>query len=200
MVDEAERDIELMTLVRDGSPAVSQDAFQQLYNRYSRRLGKFFYMASRDYTLAADLIQDTFLKLWRARARYEATGKFSTFLFQIAKNHWINVREKKMRRPASYSLDEQISDKQGDTFQAQFESDQPSPDREVITAEEEAVLTKAIADLPEKHRLVFLLSQVEDLKHKDIAMILDIPEGTVKSRMFNAVNKLREVLSTTDQA
>lgn len=188
-----------MELVRDGSPTESQDAFQQLYNRYSRRLGKFFYMACRDYTLAADLIQDTFLKLWGARKRYEATGKFSTFLFQIAKNHWINVREKKLRRPANYSLDEQISDGQGDTFSAQFESDQAPPDREVISAEEEAVLTQAIQDLPDKHRLVFLLSQVEGLKHKDIATILDIPEGTVKSRMFNAVNKLREVLREAHQ-
>ncbi len=191
---ENERDVALMMQVRESPPAEGQLAFRQLYERYSRRLGKFFYLACKDYTLAADLIQDTFLKLWGARERYEATGKFSTFLFQIAKNHWINVREKKLRRPVQFSLDEQLSDRHGESYQVQVESPRPSPDRESISREDERILGRAIDDLPEKHRLVFLLSQVEGLKHKDIATILDIPEGTVKSRMFNAINKLREVL------
>lgn len=198
------RDVELMLIVKAGlegagleggaSADEAQAAFRDIFNRYNRRLGKFFYLASRDYALAADLIQDTFLKLWGARGRYEATGKFSTFLFQIAKNHWINVREKKLRRPMQFSLDEEIGDGQGDSFQAQFESDQPAPDAEVMGEESRKRLQRAIEALPEKHRMVFLLSQVEGLKHKDIGTILDIPEGTVKSRMFNAISKLRAAL------
>ena len=199
-MDADARDIELMTLVRYGTPEASEQAFRELYTRYNRRLGKFFYMASRDYTLAADLIQDTFVKLWNARGRYEATGKFSTFLFQIAKNHWINVREKKLRRPATYSLDADREDRQGETFQAQFEAvGTPSPERAVLALEQERQLMAAVDVLPEKHRMVFVLSQIEGLKHKDIALILDIPEGTVKSRMFNAISKLREVLRDARQ-
>lgn len=180
-----------MMQVRDGTTQESSAAFRQLYERYTRRLGKFFYLATRDYALAADLIQDTFLKLWGARARYEATGKFSTYLFQIAKNHWINVREKKLRRPAQVSLDESP---EGDSPSPQITSDQPGPERVLTGREDEARLLAAVSSLPDKHRAVFILSQIEGLKHRDIATILDIPEGTVKSRMFNAITKLRELL------
>ncbi len=199
-MDENSRDIELMTIVRDATPGVANQAFQELYQRYNSRLGKFFYMASRDYTLAADLIQDTFLKLWGARARYQATGKFSTFLFQIAKNHWINVREKAIRRPATYSLDANREDRQGEVYQAQYEAvNSPSPESSALASEQIRQLMGAVGSLPEKHRMVFVLSQIEGLKHKDIALILDIPEGTVKSRMSNAISKLREVLRDARQ-
>lgn len=193
------RDVELMMLVKLGAPAEAEGAFRELYDRYGRRLGKFFYLATFDYALSADLIQDTFLKLWNARERYEASGRFATFLFQIAKNHWINVREKQLRRPVAYSIDAEADGSNEGGAKNSLASQAPSPMESLLSTEQQERLANAITVLPDKQRLVVLLSLVEGLRHRDIATILDIPEGTVKSRLFNALASLRAVLEPPAQ-
>ena len=80
-------------------------ALVRLYNRWSGPLLNFLYGMCRDRATAEDLVQGVFLKVWRAAPRYKPLAKFSTWLFQIACNHWLNERDKIMRRIRPTSLD-----------------------------------------------------------------------------------------------
>ncbi len=175
----------------------SEKALRQLYDKYRRPLCKFFYNFTYDYILAEDCVQEVFLRLWRSRKRYQPTGRFSTYLFQIGKNYWLNEKDKKDRRPNEYSMDAGgPTTKDGDELRGQYESDSPEPIHEMAKKEGESRVAEAIESLPEKLRVVFVMSQVRDMKYRDIGEVLGIPEGTVKSRMSRAVHALRDSLKS----
>lgn len=94
-------DDELMRRVQAQDAA----AFEELYRRYARPLQSFFYRMAWDAGLSEDWMQEVFVKLWRSAAQYQGTGKFSTYLFQIARNHWLNAQDKVARRPREVSLE-----------------------------------------------------------------------------------------------
>src|SRR5947199_10098509 len=96
-----ESDLELMLRVRADDP----EAFAELMRRHRELLIPFFVSLSRDAELAEDLFQETFIRLWRARARYLPTAKFSTYLVEIAKNLWLTERPRWQRRMETPSLD-----------------------------------------------------------------------------------------------
>src|SRR5438105_4836284 len=83
-------DIELMLRVQGGD----MEAFHELVRRYREPLRRFFASLLADRSQADDFAQETFLRLWLARGRYEPIGKFSTYLFQIGKHYWLNQRKK----------------------------------------------------------------------------------------------------------
>lgn len=179
-------DEELMSL------AASNDihAFEELFRRYNRRLFAFFYRLLPDVEQAKDCSQETFLRLWRDRARYSRKGSFSTYLFRIAKNHFVDrYRQQKSRinlQPISPDCSVAGSEKpclSGDPFNMTVEN------------EIESVIAGAIARLPETHRLVYVLSEEQRLSYREIADILGCPVGTVSSRKLEALKKLRELLS-----
>ena len=178
-------DEELMSL------AASNDihAFEELFRRYNRRLFAFFYRLLPDVEQAKDCSQETFLRLWRDRARYSRKGSFSTYLFRIAKNHFVDrYRQQKSRinlQPISPDCSVAGSEKpclSGDPFNMTVEN------------EIESVIAGAIARLPETHRLVYVLSEEQRLSYREIADILGCPVGTVSSRKLEALKKLRELL------
>ena len=185
-----ERDVRLMLEVKEDSEA----ALRHLYEAYRRPLCKFFYGCTYDYTLAEDCLQEVFVRLWRARKRYEPTGKFSTYIFQIAKNYWLNQKDKRDRRPKLFSIDGGRTDKDGETIRDQHESLEPGAPTHLLRSEIDERISAAIESLPEKIRLVFLMGQVQGMKYREISKILDIPEGTIKSRMSRAVRLLRDRL------
>ena len=80
-------------------------ALSDLYRRWSRPLLHFLNGMCGDRTLAEDLVQEVFVRVWRAAPRYEPTAKFSTWLFHVARNHWLNEREKRMHRIRPISLE-----------------------------------------------------------------------------------------------
>jgi RNA polymerase sigma-70 factor, ECF subfamily len=174
------------------SLAINNDvcAFETLFLRYQRRLFAFFYRMSPDVEGAKDCCQETFLKLWRDRARYVSKGKFSTYLFRIAKNHFVDrYRHQKSRvnfQTRSLDCPEAESMKSGrltDPFNAAVESEMA------------LVVMSAIARLPEMHRLVYVLSEEQHLSYRDIAEIVGCPIGTVSSRKVEAMKKLRSLLT-----
>ncbi len=170
-------DEELMGLVQQRDIS----AFEELFRRYERRLFAFFWRLSADRQEAEDGTQETFLKLWNARVRYAPTGRFSTYLFQIAKNHFLHERQKKSRR---------------------MDSPQPSApdassqaaDGRMLARERHAAVQEAVARLPETLRLVYVLTEQEGMSYKQAAEVLDCPVGTVSSRKVEAVRRLRELL------
>jgi len=183
---------ELMALVREGSqrsgsfegPAcpdgLGREAFVVIVRRHQKSLLNFFRrMGARTHEVE-DMAQETFLRVFNYRDRYEPTGKFTNFLFVLARHVWADAGRRAQRRPESLSetLDEG-----------------PAPDeRGVARAEARVDVASALARLSEKLRSVVVLSVYEGLEYRRIAEVLDIPVGTVKSRMHLAMRQMREIL------
>jgi RNA polymerase sigma-70 factor (ECF subfamily) len=184
-------DKDLMIRVRAGDMA----AFESLYARYRRPLmGFFLRLTGGDGGFSEDLVQETFVRLWKGRKRYRPTGKFTTYLFQIGKNHWLNERDKKRRRISAVSL-EGAGDESGNGFREAVPAGERGPVGETLNHELAARIQEAVDGLSEKLRLVFVLGQVQGMRYADVAEILGIPVGTVKSRMANAEKTIRGRLS-----
>lgn len=172
------------------------EAFAALYDRWSGPILRYFWHLCYDRDAAEDLLQETFLRLWRAAPRYEVRARFSTYLFQIAKNLWINERAKVLRRPLRVSLDAP-RDGAGDgagTLGERLAGDGPSPSDEASRAETGRRIRAAVDRLSEKLREVLVLAALEEMPYAEVAEVLGIPEGTVKSRMWAAVRELRKRL------
>ena len=141
---------------------------------------------------AEDLVQDVFLKLFRQADNYQPNGRFQAFAFRIARNAWIDRSRKAAHRPRRI----EGSGEDGDDFAGlQLCSDEALPSQLAERAEEAGRVELALVQLSEGQRLVFELGVVQELPYSEIAQALEIPEGTVKSRMFHAVRKLKDVLS-----
>ena len=182
-------DPELMMLVKDGD----YTAFDELYNRYGGRVGRFLFSLTWDRDVAEDYLQEVFLRLWRARGRYESTGKFSTYLFQIAKNYYLAQARKARARSEELSLAH--VDRNGfRPFENLRVNERIEPEVHLLEEYRKLGIRRAIASLPERQKLVFVMSHLEDMKYTEIAEVLGIAVGTVKSRMFAAVGTLRTML------
>jgi len=164
-------------------------AFEELFRRYEQRIFGFFWRLCANRQEAEDGTQETFLRLWKARLRYEPSGKFSTYLFQIAKNHFLHERQKPERRmnpgrPSARNPTETPSEPVSSN----------RVDGAMLAGEFQAVVTEAMARLPETLRLVYVLTEQEAMSYKQVAEVLDCPVGTVSSRKVEAVRRLRELL------
>ena len=164
-----------MERARDGD----LDAFEALVRRHQRPLMNFFARlgATSD---AEDLAQETFLRLYRYRSRYRASAKFTTYLYLLARQVRIDFLRKVARRDA---LHEKVQ--------------QEAPQHEDPSAVAQGARLDAAAALDllsEPMREVVVLSILQGLPHADISEILGIPVGTVKSRLFIALHRLRDLL------
>ncbi len=160
-------------------------AFEALVEALQGRLIQYFSMLARDAALAEDLAQEVFLRLYRARASYRVEAKLETYLYRIAHNLWKDHLRRIKRRAPVIRLDEAV----GVEHAASEETDP-------TVMLDWDVLVRAIGALPEKQRQVFLLSRIEEMSFPEISQVLEIPVGTVKSRMYHALAFLREMLGT----
>ena len=173
------------------SRVANQDAsaFEELYHRYRRRLFAFFYRLKWDVEGANDHTQETFLRLWKGRGSYAPTGKFSSYLFQIAKNQFLQQRRRQRARIETERFPEDGQEETSEAMAGSGNSQNRAEANEISAA-----IGEAVASLPEMHRLVYVLSEEERMPYKEIAQILDCPVGTVSSRKVEAVKKLRRLL------
>jgi RNA polymerase sigma-70 factor (ECF subfamily) len=178
-------DEELMNLV--GNHDVQ--AFEELFERYERRLFTFFYRLTSNTEEAKDHTQETFLRLWKGRVGYTPKGRFTTYIFQIAKNHFLNEHDKKKTR---ISLN-QFNSNDPERFIKEQNISDNSYNR-VVANEIGFTISKAVAVLPEIHRIVYVLSEEHRLSYKEISEVLGCPVGTVSSRKVEAIKKLRKIL------
>ncbi len=170
----------LMAQIRGGS----QDAFAVLVRRYQQSLLNFFRRMGARTDEADDMAQVTFLRVFEYRERYEPSGKFTNFLFVLARHAWADAGRRAKRRPErpSETLDEN-----------------PSADEPVSRSDARLDVTQALAGLSEKLREVVVLSVFQGREYREISKILDIPVGTVKSRMHLAMRGLREALDVESE-
>ena len=185
-------DSELMMRFRDGD----DDAFRQLAQRYQRPLVNFFYRLTRDRFTSEDYAQEVFVRIIKAKARYKRMAKFRTWMYRIAKNYWIDRCRERAVAPYMASLSAPVrGDEDGSrTLTDMVEGTSPKPPDELRRQEIGEAIVAAVSRLPEEQRLVFVLSENQGMKYAEISEVLEIPVGTVKSRMHSAVHRLRDLL------
>lgn len=163
-------------------------AFAELYRRYHRRLLNFFYGMSRNTHFSSDLCQETFLRLWRLRRKYAATGVFVSYLFTIARLVWLEQRRERRKRLFSTPLTEE------DHWLPLATKEIYRPDEAAVQTEIGRCILDALSKLPEEQRMAFVLRVVQGLDLQEIASIMQCPVNTVRSRKLLAIQKLREAL------
>jgi RNA polymerase sigma-70 factor (ECF subfamily) len=171
-------DIELMLRIQVGD----ESAFRELFERYAASLINFFYWYGHTTEDAEDATQDVFQRIWQARDQYQPTGKFRSYLYRIATNHVIDSARTRKRRPGVVSLDATLDadDARSSSLMDRLPGSASTPDSVLERRETASRVEDAVARLPEAQRVVFLLGVRENIKYREIAGILGIPEGTVR--------------------
>jgi RNA polymerase sigma-70 factor (ECF subfamily) len=149
----------------------------------------FFYGMSRNTQISEDLCQETFLRVWKLRRKYAATGSFPAYLFAFARNVWLEqCREIKKR--------ERLGKRQSadDGWQLVPASPSTRPDAAAMRSEIEERIFDALDELPAEQRMAFVMRAIEGLSIDEIASAMQCPVNTVRSRKLLAVKKLRGVL------
>lgn len=184
-------DAELLLALKEGDAG----AFDAIVERFQRRLIGYFHRMSGDAQLAEDCAQEVFVRLWRARENYVPSASAVTFVMRIARNHWIDRYRSRAARPPEASLDRGEDERR---WADAIAGGGPSPAQVSEQREDERRLLEALLRIPESQRSVLDLAGRQNLRYEDIAAILDIPVGTVKSRVFAAVAKLRQLLRANE--
>ena len=164
------------------------EAFVSLMNRYQRELFNFLARFTGDAILAEDIFQETFLQLHLSAATFDTTKRLKPWLFTIAANKARDAMRSRMRR-YSASLDAPVagSHDEGTTYADLMPANIPAPDESALNLEDRQAVRKVIEEMPENLRLVLLLSYFNELPYKEIAEMLHVPLGTVKSRLHAAI-------------
>jgi RNA polymerase sigma-70 factor (ECF subfamily) len=169
--------------------------FSDLMRVHRDPLIRFFYRRTQDRETAEDCVQEVFCRIYQARAGYQPTGRFRAYLYRVARNLWIDRFRREMRRPRFHSL-ERIDpvDFSGSPARNRVADLGPTPSENVRRREVSDRIDAAIGLLPSGQRQVFRMSENEGLRQEEIARRLEIPVGTVKSRMHTAIRRLRQSL------
>ena len=170
-------------------------AFAEIVRRYRNQITNYVYRMTNDYDLAVDLAQETFMRVYAAAERYQTSYAFSTYIYRIATNLAISeLRRRKRRRLVSLSSFFREREAPSDTCELDMPDAGPLQDATYVEDERRAAVARAIATLPEKYRAPLVLRDVEERSYEEIASILQMNEGTVKSRINRARTFLRDKL------
>ena len=172
-------------------------AFNALVARHQRSLINFFYHLCWDRQGAEDCAQEVFLRVYSHLDTYEPQAKFTTFLFRIARNLWIDRMRSAAVHGKPLSL-EASSGGEGRSLQERVASRVQSPVEILAREEQQEALRRAIDQLPDEQKAVVILGEIQGMKYQDIGEILGVPVGTVKSRMHTAMEKLKDLLSVAE--
>ncbi|MGE0708373.1 MAG: sigma-70 family RNA polymerase sigma factor [Planctomycetota bacterium] len=180
-------DVGLVTQAQEGS----REAFGALVERYQERVLNLVYRRLDDRELALDVAQEVFIKAYRGLSRFRADSKFYTWLFRIACNEATSAHRRRVRTRAG-SLDAQSADgeKLPDPPDSRFE-----PGAAVERLDDQAMVRQAILELDEDLASVLLLRDIDELSYAEVAETLQIPLGSVKSRLHRARLALKTQLA-----
>jgi RNA polymerase sigma-70 factor (ECF subfamily) len=186
---EAYTDAEVMLRVKDGDEA----AFDFLVQKYRRPLVSFMYRMAHNAAAAEDLAQEVFLRVYRSRQTYEASAKFTTWLYRIATNLAVNhARDTRKERPeVTVSLDEP-DEETGTTMDVPDAS--MTAEEAMVRRERLAAIRSKVEALPERQRLAVMMHKYQQMDYKQIADVLKLSESATKSLLFRAYESLREQL------
>ncbi len=174
VMTEARDDRQLAAACAAGETSV----FEQIYRQYGDKLKSIAYNHLGNVSDAEDVVQETFLKIHRSAATYNAEAAFSTWVYRILINTCYDVLRKRKRRPEESPLDDSpaVADRQAAT----------------VDITKRMALQKMIAALPEQRRSVFTLFEIDGLSHAEIGEILGITEGNSKWILFSTKKELQQ--------
>lgn len=167
------------------------EAFDLLVSRYKDPLTNYIYRFLGDMKECEDLLQETFLRVYRNRHSYRRIAKFSTWLYTIAGNLARSEYRKRKRRRL-YSL--QSVNRDEEEFEVEIPDETFSPDRHTESTIQDFYIQEALKQIPEEFREVVVLRDVQQLAYEEIAEITGLPMGTVKSRINRGRTKLQALL------
>jgi RNA polymerase sigma-70 factor (ECF subfamily) len=195
----AKSDEDLLLAYRDHG---ERRAFEELVHRYERELYSYLRRYLGDSTMAEDAFQQTFLQLHLKCDLYEAGRPVRPWLYTIATNQAIDT-QRRSKRHRLVSLDrrnERAGEDEVGTLLEMLVNRDPSPGAQMESAERREWIRQAIAQLPETLRAAVLLVYYQGLKYREAAEILEVPVGTVKSRLHTAILKLNEQWNRAEQS
>ena len=184
-------DAAAMARLRDGDDL----ALNELMTRWQEPLTRFLLRYTASEPDALDLAQDTCVRVYEARSRYDARGKFSTWLYTIAGNLCRNHARYKLRHP-TVSFDTEISPESDATLGDQLPADATSPAQDATRRELAAAVRDAIPSLPGDQRTATILFEYEDRSQAEIAAVLGCTPKAVEKRLWRARQFLREKLAS----
>lgn len=183
---EATNDAEVMLRVKAGDDS----AFEYLVQKYRRPMVSFMYRMSHNATAAEDLAQEVFLRVYRSRANYEPSAKFTTWLYRIATNLAVNhARDTRHERPENtVSIDEPDTET---GLTVDVPDGTISAEEGIMRRERMAAIRKRVQALPERQRLAVLMHKYQQMDYRQIAEVLKLSESATKSLLFRAYETLR---------
>ncbi len=167
-------------------------AFDELVRRYEKQVFNFAYRMTQNYDDASDIASDAFMKVYNAIESFRGDANFSTWIFRIVTNLYLDSR-KRSKAHMNIPLDEYI-DLEESSVTRQIEDPSPSPLAQIESNERSAVISGAINELPEYQRIMVLLYHTQGKSYEEIAEIVGLPIGTVKSRLNRARLALKKRL------
>ncbi|MCA0361474.1 MAG: sigma-70 family RNA polymerase sigma factor [Armatimonadetes bacterium] len=186
-------DLMLIDRARDGD----RSAFDQLVLKYEARAYQYAFRLTRDPEQAGDVVSDAFLRVYSALKNFRGQSAFSTWLYRIVTNCFLD-RKKRDKDGNNVSLDSSVNIGDGEV-ERQYEDDSDGPAEIAERNARETAIQDALGSMPEYQRAMLIMYHVEGLSYEEISDALDLPIGTVKSRLNRARVALREQLSQNSE-
>jgi RNA polymerase sigma-70 factor (ECF subfamily) len=190
----ADLDSELLARVRGGD----RDAYRVLVERYQKRVYNLAYSLLKNREDAADVAQEAFAKAYQSVAGFKGDASFYTWIYRITNNLCIDQLRKAKPAGSHVEYSEELADDASAETQAGVgvlgSQLGTNPQRSALRRELAEKLEEALAQLPEKHRAILVLREVDGLSYEELSQTLEIPKGTVMSRLFHARAKMQEIL------
>ncbi|HZR57397.1 MAG TPA: sigma-70 family RNA polymerase sigma factor [Terriglobales bacterium] len=179
-------DADIMLRVKAGDDS----AFEYLVQKYRRQMVSFMYRMSHNSAVAEDLAQEVFLRVYRSRANYEASAKFTTWLYRIATNLAVNhARDTRHERPENTVNLDQPDSETGQTPDVPDSS--MTVEEAILRRERLAAIRQKVQALPERQKTAVLMHKYQQMDYKQIAEVLKLSESATKSLLFRAYETLR---------
>ncbi|MFB5677627.1 RNA polymerase sigma factor SigW [Paenibacillus terreus] len=180
-------DSRLVRLILKGD----QRAFAELVELYKDKIFHLTYRMLGNRHEAEDMVQETFLRVYRNLDKYDPNQKFSTWIYRIATNLCI---DRLRRRKPTYSLDAEINEQEGSDGYAMLPSDERTPEGETLLLETQTQIREAIDSLPAKYKSIMVLRYLQDMSLQEISDVLNLPVTTIKTRVHRGREFLRKKL------
>jgi len=168
------------------------DALDSLIRKHETRAYQYAYRLTRNAEEASDVVAEAFVRVYNAIHNFKGQSAFTTWLYRILTNCFLDIRKKERSRPFT-SLESSGYNVEGE-LERQVEFRGRGPFEETERQAKESAMQSAVSKLPEYQRAIILMYHIEMLSYEEMAMALDLPIGTVKSRLNRARISLRESL------
>jgi len=190
-----ERDVEDHMLI-SRAQAGDQPALNVLIRKYEARAYQYAFRLTRSPEIAADVVAEAFVRIFNALPNFKGQSSFGTWMYRILTNCFLDMKKKDKGR--TVSLESAITTEEGEV-ERQFEDPAPNPAESFEKHDRDRRIERAIRALPEYQRAMIVMYHGESMSYDDMAAALDLPVGTVKSRLNRARMTLRELLARDEE-